>query len=145
MFTTKQEKFLREERVARLATIGPDGAPHVVPICFAYHEGLIYGEMSRTARRLAYLEKGGPAALLVDRYVEEGEEWKVLQGLLIYCTTRVVSYQEDQEEFMKGWRLLVEKYPPYRAWAREDLVPKDVENMRVVVFTPRRVVAWGFG
>ena len=47
------------ERVARLATVGPDGRPHVVPICFALDGDTLYTAVdskpksTRRLRRLA--------------------------------------------------------------------------------------------
>jgi pyridoxamine 5'-phosphate oxidase family protein len=33
-FTDKEAEYLRGQRLARIATVGPDGSPHVVPVGF---------------------------------------------------------------------------------------------------------------
>lgn len=44
MFTRKVRRFLREPRVARLATIGADGYPHIVPLYFMLDgDDIIFG------------------------------------------------------------------------------------------------------
>ncbi len=54
-------------RVVRLATVRPDGAPHVVPICFAIEGDTVYSAVdhkpkrSRALQRLANIAfSGGP-------------------------------------------------------------------------------------
>lgn len=35
-FTDEEREYLTEQRLGRLATVGPDGRPHVVPVGFTY-------------------------------------------------------------------------------------------------------------
>ncbi len=34
LFTEAEQEFLRSQRLARLATVGPTGWPHVVPVMY---------------------------------------------------------------------------------------------------------------
>ena len=36
-FTEPEIAYLRSQRLGRLATVGPDGQPHVVPVSFRYN------------------------------------------------------------------------------------------------------------
>ncbi len=36
-FTPSEIEYLASQRMARLATVGPDGQPHVVPVTFVYN------------------------------------------------------------------------------------------------------------
>jgi pyridoxamine 5'-phosphate oxidase family protein len=38
VFTPAELEYLRGARLARLATVGPDGQPHVIPLTFRYNE-----------------------------------------------------------------------------------------------------------
>ena len=38
VFTEKEIEYLRSQRLGRMATIGPQGDPHVVPVAFRYNE-----------------------------------------------------------------------------------------------------------
>src|SRR5271167_4132951 len=38
VFTDKELEYLAGQRLGRIATVGPDGAPHVVPVSF-HHNG----------------------------------------------------------------------------------------------------------
>ena len=63
--------------VARLATVGADGRPHLVPVVFAVHEQVIYSAVdakpktTQRLRRLANIESNPQVSLLVDHYDED--------------------------------------------------------------------------
>jgi pyridoxamine 5'-phosphate oxidase family protein len=38
LFTVEELEFLRSQRIARLATVGPSGWPHVVPVMYSIDE-----------------------------------------------------------------------------------------------------------
>ncbi len=67
--------------VARLATVGADGSPHLVPVVFALVGDVVYtavdGKPKRTRRlqRLANLRRDPRCALLVDHYAAD---WSTL-------------------------------------------------------------------
>jgi nitroimidazol reductase NimA-like FMN-containing flavoprotein (pyridoxamine 5'-phosphate oxidase superfamily) len=120
-------------------------SPHVVPVCFAFDGQNIYTTLRADSKRLKNINKGSKTSVLVDRYVEEEGEWKILCGLLIYGDAEILAYPEDKVEFMHGWRLLIQKYPQYKHWANHDLTPKDREKRRIVKIRPRKITRWGFG
>ena len=75
-------ELLGSARVARFATVAPDGRPSVVPVCFAIGGETIYHAVDhkpKTTRALARLEhvRAEPrAALLADHY--DDEDWSAL-------------------------------------------------------------------
>jgi PPOX class probable F420-dependent enzyme len=76
--------------VARLATVGPDGRPHLVPITFALvgAETLVTAvdhkpKRTRVLRRLANIEANPQVSVLVDHYEDDWERlwWVRADGL----------------------------------------------------------------
>lgn len=69
-------RFSRAQ-VARLATVTPDGAPHLVPVTFATHGDLVltavdHKPKTTTAlRRLKNIEHNPRVSLLVDHYEDD--------------------------------------------------------------------------
>lgn len=145
MFSPPEVEFLTSERVARMATINAaDKFPHLVPVCFAFDEKTIVTTLHVGSKRIRNVERGSRVSILVDRYDEKGGKWKILRGLLIYGDTKILTYQKNRDEFMRGWKLLIAKYPQYKQWAYADLTPKDPDKRRMMNIQPTKVVCWGF-
>ena len=100
------------ERVARLATVGADGRPHVVPICFALDGDTLYTAVdekpksTRRLRRLANIEANPWVEVVVDHW---DEDWSRLWWVRLSGRAQVVDHDE------RALELLQAKYPQYRA------------------------------
>jgi pyridoxamine 5'-phosphate oxidase family protein len=64
-FTAGELEFLRSQRIARLATVGPSGWPHVVPVMYALGEDGAF-EFDVDGVKLRNLGHEPRAALVVD-------------------------------------------------------------------------------
>jgi PPOX class probable F420-dependent enzyme len=101
--------------VARLATVTPDGRPHVVPIVFALDGAVVYtavdGKPKSSARlqRLANIEANPRVSILVDHYADD---WAQLWWVRADGTAAVWSDGPDCE---RGMELLRAKYPQYES------------------------------
>jgi PPOX class probable F420-dependent enzyme len=100
--------------VARLATVGANGQPHVVPICFALDRDTLYtavDEKPKRTKRLKRLEnvrRNPKVSVLVDRY---DEDWSRLWWVRLDGEARVLDEGPEREEAVA---LLLEKYEQYR-------------------------------
>jgi pyridoxamine 5'-phosphate oxidase family protein len=70
MFTGKERDYLAAQRLGRIATVGPDGQPHVVPTSFRYnaeHDAIDVGglRMSQT-KKLRDAQRTGRASIVID-------------------------------------------------------------------------------
>jgi len=132
---------LARARVARLATIGPDEVPHLVPCCFAV-EGLVaYSAVDdkpkRTFRlqRLANVAARGVATLLVDHY---DEDWTQLWWVRAGGPARQVGAVDEHE---RAVRLLRAKYPQYHRHRLDGpVLAVELASWRSWAATP---TAWG--
>jgi PPOX class probable F420-dependent enzyme len=101
--------------VARLATVGTDGRPHIVPICFALDEQTLYFAVDSKPKRTNNLKRlrniaANPAvSILVDRY---DDDWAKLWWVRLDGSARVVSVEA---ELHKALQLLIARYSQYRA------------------------------
>jgi PPOX class probable F420-dependent enzyme len=106
--------------VARLATVDPDGRPHLVPIAFAVDGETLYSAVdakpkrSRTLRRIENARARPDVTVLVDHYEDD---WTRLWWIRLRGRARVLDAGEEAE---RALRLLAEKYPQY---AREPPTP----------------------
>jgi len=99
-----------EHPVARLATVGRDGRPHVVPICFVLDGSMLYTAVdekpkrTRRLRRLENIEANPAVEVVIDHYEDD---WSRLWWVRLRGTARIV---EDP----RAVELLAAKYPQYR-------------------------------
>lgn len=101
--------------VARLATAGREGRPHIVPITFALDDDTIYFAIDfkpkKTAdlQRLRNIEANPSVSVLVDHYEED---WTRLWWVRADGSARIVI---DGATFERGIALLTERYAQYRS------------------------------
>jgi PPOX class probable F420-dependent enzyme len=104
-------RSVAEARVARLATIRPDGSPRVVAICFALDGDTLYTAVDekpkRTRRlaRLADIQRDPRVEVVVDHY---DEDWSRLWWVRLRGRARVVERDDRALEFLQA------KYAQYR-------------------------------
>ncbi len=104
------EERLAQARIGRLATVTPDGRPHVVPVCFALHDGQIFTAVdakpkaTRALQRLENVRAHGSASLLVDHYEDDWTRlwWVRVDGAAVIANSEA------------GIDVLAAKYPQYR-------------------------------
>jgi PPOX class probable F420-dependent enzyme len=97
-------------RVARLATVGPTGAPHLVPVVFAVAGDVIHSAVDakpkrhRALRRLANIAHEPRVSVLADHY---DDDWTRLWWVRADGVARV------RDTSATGLAALVAKYPQY--------------------------------
>jgi PPOX class probable F420-dependent enzyme len=101
-------------RVARLATVGGPGSPHLVPVTFAVAGDRIYTAVdakpktTRDLRRLRNIRENPMVAVLADHY---DEDWSRLWWVRADGRASILDAPDD----MAGpIRLLAERYQQYR-------------------------------
>jgi PPOX class probable F420-dependent enzyme len=122
-------------RVARLATVGADGRPHVVPISFVLEGETLFTAVdekpkrTRALRRLRNIERNPSVEVVIDHYEED---WSKLWWVRLRGRARIVSIDE------RVLALLAEKYPQYRdSPPRGPVIEISVEERTEWRATPR--------
>jgi PPOX class probable F420-dependent enzyme len=102
-------------QVARLATVGRDGRPHIVPITFAMNDATIYfaidfkPKKTTDLQRLRNIEANPSVSVLVDHYEAD---WTKLWWVRVDGSARIVI---DGALFENGIARLTQRYAPYRS------------------------------
>jgi PPOX class probable F420-dependent enzyme len=114
MHNASRRERVATARVARLATIDPDGRPHLVPIVFVLDGDRLYTAVdakpkrSRRLRRIENARERPDVTVLVDEY---DDDWRRLWWVRLRGRARVL---DDGEEAERAVALLAEKYEQYR-------------------------------
>ena len=123
VFTDKEIGYLAEQRLGRIATVGADGQPHVVPTSFRYnpdHDAIeVAGMRMSQTKKVRDVRRTGRASIVVDdvlppwrpRMIEiRGTAEVVSSGgkafgdnfedtIVRITPTRIVAFGIDSEDF----------------------------------------------
>jgi pyridoxamine 5'-phosphate oxidase family protein len=116
-FRDTEIEYLASQRLGRLATVGPDGVPHVVPVAFRYNADAdaidIGGHHFAERKKFRDVQRTGVAALVVDDVLPP---WQ----------PRAVEVRGDAVTLDTGGKAIMEGF-----------------DDPIIRITPRRVVSWG--
>jgi len=124
--------FIRSQRVARVATVGPHGAPHNVPVCIVFVSGRLYFASDKEARKVRNIRSHPTVALSFDEY---SENWKHLAGVMVVGKAAVV----DQGATFRRVRQAL--YRKYKQYAR--MAPIEEGESVIVGVTATETFSWG--
>ena len=69
--------FIEQSRTATMATIGPDGLPHLVAMWYAVIDGVIWFETKGRSQKAVNLGRDGRITVLI----ESGDTYNELKGV----------------------------------------------------------------
>ncbi len=119
VFTEAQIAYLESQMLCRLATVDPEGRPHVVPVGYRYNRELetidIGGHDFAKRKKFRDVNRNPSVALVVDEIVST-DPWRV----------RGIEIRGEAAVLVTGGEALGPGFDP--------------EMFRI---TPRRVIAWG--
>jgi PPOX class probable F420-dependent enzyme len=127
-------ELLESERVAHLALIDDDGAPRVLPVTFAVHDGAVWSAVDDKPKRrpgaelarVRWLRERPRSALTVDHY---DDDWSRLAWVQLVGPTAVLAADAHEAAL----DALAARYPQYR-----DARPEGP----LLRLTPERAVHW---
>lgn len=136
-----ERELLERWPVARLVTLGRDGAPAPVPVVFARAGGALWSPVDAKPKRggelarVRNVRRDPRVALLLDRYARD---WRLLWWLRAEGEAAVVEAPdpEAEPELAAAARALRAKYPQY---ATTPLFRDAPTLLRIV---PARVTSW---
>lgn len=134
MLNADERDLLAACRSGVLGTIGREGRPHLVPVCYALvgeELAIAIDEKPKQGTKLARvrnIERDGRATLLVDHYSDDWEElaWVRVDAL--------GSIEGEGANWPEALAALRERYAQYRAM--------ELESLPLIRLAPERVVSW---
>jgi PPOX class probable F420-dependent enzyme len=133
------DAFLAEQRTCRLATAGRDGAPHVSPVWFVWHDGALWIYSLTRSQRWADLQRDPRVAVVVD----DGHHYHELHGVEIEGAAEVTGpvprtgEQEAVPELAEPERQMAAKYFGLPAMLHDG-------RHAWLKVTPAKITSWDF-
>lgn len=127
--------FVERSRTATMATVGPDGQPHLVAMWYAVLDGEIWFETKAKSQKAVNLSRNDRITCLI----EDGLTYDVLRGVAIEGRATVSTEPDELLRVGIGvWERYYGPYTPDQRPAVDALMNKRVA-VRVV---PARVRSW---
>jgi PPOX class probable F420-dependent enzyme len=129
--------FIREHRVARLATADASGKPHVVPICYVFEAGAFFSPIDQKPksvppsklRRVRNISQNCRVSLVIDDY---SEDWSRLGWVIVDGNAEMIEPGSDDHQIAVS--SLRDKYPQYRAMS--------IESSSMIRIVPQHARRW---
>jgi PPOX class probable F420-dependent enzyme len=136
MSEEEQLALLAEERVVVVASIGPRGWPHSMPMWFVVREGEIWMWTYGTSQKARNLERDPRATLLV----EAGDAYGELRGVMVEAEAEI---DRDFDRVVALGRELGARYGDGAEGPEVEAALAAQARKRVAIrFRPRRTVSW---
>jgi PPOX class probable F420-dependent enzyme len=134
----EQRELLDAERVVVVATYGPRGWPHLMPMWYVVREGRIWVWTYAKSQKVRNLERDARATLLV----ETGHEYSELRGVQIEADAQVHRDLDVVFEFAKELTVrYAEGIESVEGDAAEGLKAQAPKRV-AIEFEPRHVATW---
>jgi PPOX class probable F420-dependent enzyme len=134
--------FLAEQKVVSVATTGPNGRPHLVPLWYVPEDGgELIGWTFAKSQKAKNLERDPHATL----QVEDGVEYQELRGVMLECD---VDVEHDAGRVADFGMAIFARYAPRDGESGElppevrEMVEKQAPKRVGLRFRPTRTVTW---
>src|SRR4051795_5521664 len=123
--------FLDEQKTVSVATIGPKGRPHLVPLWYVRDGEQLTGWTFAKSQKAKNLERDPHATV----QVEDGVEYQELRGVMLECD---VELESDTDRVTDVGMAIFERYAPPAGGDGNGGLPPEVRVM-VEKQAPKRV------
>ncbi|AIG80969.1 Hypothetical protein AJAP_40965 [Amycolatopsis japonica] len=132
--------YLDEQKVINVATIGPNGRPHLAPLWYYPHESSVATWTYGTSQKAKNLERDPRATVLI----EDGESYEKLRGVSLEADVEVIT---DTAVVTQMGISLMQRYAGAKPG---DPVPDELSGFigkqapkRIgLIFRPTKIVSW---
>jgi PPOX class probable F420-dependent enzyme len=128
-------RFLQEERVVTVATIGPNGRPHLMPLWYVAEGAVISAWTFGKSQKVKNLERSPQATL----QVEAGDQYQELRGVMLECDVEIV---RDPEKVAEIGAAVSRRYAGAPPGEIPDFVRQQAPKRVGLIFRPTRVASW---
>jgi PPOX class probable F420-dependent enzyme len=134
----EQRELLVSERVVSVASIGPRGWPHVMPLWYVPRDGEVWVWTYRKSQKVRNLERDPRATLLI----ETGLEYVELRGVQIEAEAELHTDHEVVLEFAKELTIRYSEGISSVEGDAEAALGAQAPKRVAIRFRPVRVASW---
>jgi len=134
----EQRELLEAERIVTVATHGPRGWPHLMPLWYVVRDGRIWVWTYAKSQKVRNLERDERATLLV----ETGVEYSELRGVQIEAVAHLHRDHDIVFEFAKELTVRYAEGISSVTGDAAETLRAQAPKRAAIEFEPRRVASW---
>ncbi|MHB8601082.1 MAG: pyridoxamine 5'-phosphate oxidase family protein [Nitrosotalea sp.] len=131
----KNEKFLRSQKILRLATIDSSGSPHIVPVWYMYGDGKFYVGTDTKTRKARNIKKNSKVAFCIDVGIRSPD----IFGVMGTGRARLILKKDVVESLAK--KILARYFKSLKNKSAQQLLG---QTDCVIEITPKKITDWKY-
>lgn len=131
----KFEKFLRKERILRLATLDKKGNPHLVPVWYMYQRGRLYIGTNTRTKKVKNIKQQNKIAFCIDVGINSPD----IFGVMGTGKANLVLEEDNVKRIAK--RILLRYFKSLKKESARTLL--DDTNC-IIEIIPKKIKVWNY-
>jgi general stress protein 26 len=130
----KQDKFVKSQKILRLATIDKKGMPHIVPVWYLYKSGIFYVGTNTTTKKAKNVENNPKVSFCIDAGIRSPIFGVMGRGVAKLILNKRIVLSITKKILLRYFKSLSNKA------AQELLAQTDC----IIMITPKKITTWKF-
>jgi len=130
----KQDKFLKSQKILRLATIDNRGIPHIVPVWYLYKNGIFYVGTNTSTKKVKNVKKNPKVSFCVDAGIRSP-----IFGVMGRGVAKLIFNKKIVSSTTK--KILLRYFSSLNNNSAQELL---AQTDCIIKITPRKIIVWEF-
>lgn len=130
-----REKFLKEQKILRLATIGKEKLPHIVPVWYIYSKKKFYIGTNTRTRKAKNLKKNPNVAFCIDKGINAPD----IFGVMGQAKARLILNESMVKKIAK--KILLKYFKTLKNKSARELLD---DTDCIIEISPKKITTWSY-
>ncbi|HLC25054.1 MAG TPA: pyridoxamine 5'-phosphate oxidase family protein [Nitrosopumilaceae archaeon] len=130
----KQDKFLKSQKILRLATIDKRGMPHIVPVWYLYKDGIFYVGTNTSTKKAKNVKKNPKVSFCVDAGIRSP-----IFGVMGRGVAKLILNKKIVSSITK--KILLRYFSSLNNNSAQELL---AQTDCIIKITPKKITVWEF-
>ena len=130
----RQDKFLKSQKILRLATIDKKGMPHIVPVWYLYKDGIFYIGTNTRTKKAKNVKKNPKVSFCVDAGIRSP-----IFGVMGRGVAKLILNKKIVSDITK--KILLRYFKSLDNNSAQELF---VQTDCIIKIMPKKITAWEF-
>jgi nitroimidazol reductase NimA-like FMN-containing flavoprotein (pyridoxamine 5'-phosphate oxidase superfamily) len=131
----RSKEFLKSQKILRLATIGPSGNPHIVPVWYMYDNNKFYVGTNTKTRKAKNIKKNSKVSFCIDIGIKSPN----IIGMMGIGRARLI-LKTDRVELLAE-KILLRYFKNMRNQSAQQLLH---QTDCIIEITPKKITNWKY-